>query len=223
MSGWYFLSSLETWAEAGTETLAAIGDGITAGIGATYNGFSSWPDKLAEQMQSDPLTENISVVNASFSGATLSEETVERCLSGISGVHGVIILLGAEDIVSAQFDTSQLITDQLKEITKQLHSQGLSVFCGTVTPFEGDNIYYSELHEKIRQSVNAFITGPEAGLDGFIDFANFLCRAENPSKMQTVYDSGDGLHPSAFGHDAMAKAAYGTVREAELASRGDEQ
>lgn len=213
MSSWYFLSRVDTWATAGTEVIACFGDSITDGGSSTYNVFNGWPENLSSILQSDPATQKFSVVNAALGDNSLitdgstSKSRFEHDVLDLPGVHSVIILIGANDIPTAQYDTSQNLINEYKEMIEACHERGISIYAGTLTPFEGNTVYYSELHEKIRQSVNEFIMSVDSGFDGFVDFSNLLCYAETPSKMQSVYDSGDGLHPNSDGYDVMARAA----------------
>ena len=74
-------------------------------------------------------------------------------------------------------------------------------------------MWYSELHEKTRKTVNEWMMSDESGFDGYIDFAGVTCYAEKPQTLQTLYDSGDGLHPNANGYDVMGKAAAEVMEE----------
>lgn len=221
MSSYYYLCRMDAWALAGTETVVCFGDSITDGACATYNGFNSWPDNLSRLMQSDPATQNISVVNTGIGGNAIfggvgdaARTRFERDVLDIPGVHHVIILIGINDLPGAQYDTSEEIINEYKAMIKACHDRGISIYAGTITPFEGNTIYYSQLHEQIRRSINEFIIRPDSGFDGYVDFSNVLCYAENLAKMQTIYDSGDGLHPNANGYDVMGKAANEMLRDA---------
>lgn len=226
MSSWYYLCRVDTWALAGTEVVVCFGDSITDGLCATYNGFNGWSDILSELMQSDDSTKNISVVNTAISRNALSggigpsaKNRFERDVLNIPGVRHVIILIGTEDIPSAQYDTSKDIIDEYKKLISTCHKRGISIYAGTLTPFGGNQAYYSELHEKIRQNINSFIISPDSGFDEFIDFSQVLCKSENLSELQSIYDSGDGLNPNAAGYSVMARAA----REALLAAWQSEE
>lgn len=220
MSSYYFLSRIDTYALAGTETLVCFGDSVTGGAGSSYNGFDSYPEALAKILNSDPKTENISVVGASVSelglfseGSSSAKRRFENDVLNMPGVHSVMLLIGGDDIKSAQYDISSEMADAYKDLTEACHRRGITVYAGTIPPFEGNTLYYSELHEKIRKSVNEFIMSADSGFDGFVDFATILCRAENDSKLQSDYDSGDSLHPNAAGYEAMAKAAAEMLNE----------
>ncbi len=214
MSSWYFLTRAETWAPAGTEVTVCFGDSLTDCGCATYNGFNGWPESLSALLQSSPATSNMSVVNAAIAGNGIfggtgdpARDRFERDVLDVPGVHKVIILIGLNDIAEAQYDTAPEIIDEYKKMAEQCHSRGISIYAGTIPPFEGNTLYYSELHEKIRGEINEYIASPESCFDGFVDFSQVLCYAENPSRLQSVYDSGDGLHPTPSGLEAMAKAA----------------
>lgn len=226
MSSWYFLCRADVWAAAGTETLVCFGDSITDGNGSTYNGFNSWPDRLSAILQSDDSLKNISVVNTAVSDTSFFGETgssvkfrFERDVLDIPGAHSVIILIGIRDISTAQYDTSSEIIEEYRKIIEQCHKRGISIYAGTITPFGANTAYYSELHEKTRNALNDFIISPDSGFDGYIDFAQVLCKAEDHSQMQQIYDSGDGLHPNSSGYDVMAKAANEVIQS----SRSEEE
>lgn len=211
MSSLYFLNRADTYAPAGTETVVCFGDSIADSYGSTYNRFNGWAESLSKIMQNGDSSKRFSVIecateNASLFGSNSIEKLFERDVLNIPGVHKVVILIGANDIPSAQYDISKEMAEEYKKLIEACHERGISIYAGTLTPFEGNTAYYSELHEGVRLGVNEFIAGEGSGFDGYVDFSNLLCYAESPSKLQAVYDSGDCIHPSAAGYEAMAKA-----------------
>lgn len=207
MSSTYFLSRVDVWATAGTETVVCCGDFISDVSG--YNGFNSWVEQLSEQLQKHPEAQNISAVTYSLPDNSVARtlERIEDDILTIPGVRGVVLQLGDNDISLAQADTSDKIIENFKKIIGICHANGVSVYACTIPPFEGNIVYYSELHEKIRGAVNLYITNPSSGFDGYIDFAQILCYAEKPAKMQPQYDSGDGITPNPEGQKVMGMAA----------------
>ena len=75
------------------------------------------------------------------------------------------------------------------------HEAGVKVYAGTMTPIKG-NSYYSELHEKIRTTVNDFVMSADSGFDGYIDFSAAIARDDDPAQMKDEYNCawGDFLH-----------------------------
>ena len=66
-------------------------------------------------------------------------------------------------------------------------------------------MYYSEMGDQVRQSVNEWIRS-SGEFDAVVDFDRALRDPNEPSKLAAAYDSGDHLHPSDAGYIAMAKA-----------------
>ena len=66
--------------------------------------------------------------------------------------------------------------------------------------------YYSEAGEAKRQAVNALIR-QSTKFDGIIDFDLALRDPADASILRAAFDSGDHIHPSDAGYEAMAKAA----------------
>lgn len=219
MGCWYYLNRMDVWSEAGTRTLVVLGDSISDGVGASANLYSSWPDKLAEMLSGNPDTRRISVVNMGISGNVLTGEwgdtaknRLERDVLSVSGARYCILLIGINDIGGAQSDISESIISDYKQIIQSCHERGIKVYAGTLTPTKG-NLYYSELHEKIRLEVNKFIMSDGSGFDGVIDFSSAIASDDDPSKMKDEYNCpwGDYLHPGDKGYERMAVKAYETL------------
>ncbi len=216
MSSWYYITRLDVWSEAGTKAVVCLGDSITDGACSTYNQYQSWCDQLAYMLNSNPSTENISVVNMGISGNMLTGDyddtalnRLERDVLSVSGVRYVILLIGINDVGTAQADISDEMIECYKEIISQCHAAGIKVYAGTLTPVKG-NFYYSELHEKIRTAVNEFLTSDDSGFDGVIDFASAIASEEDSAQMADEYNgsTADYLHPGDAGYARMAKEAY---------------
>ncbi|MCD8107119.1 MAG: GDSL-type esterase/lipase family protein [Oscillospiraceae bacterium] len=216
MSSWYYITRLDVWSEAGTKAVVCLGDSITDGACSTYNQYQSWCDQLAVMLNSNSDTENISVVNMGISGNMLtgdSDDTalnrLERDVLSVSGVRYVILLIGINDVGTAQADISDEMIECYKEIISLCHAAGLKVYAGTLTPVKG-NFYYSELHEKIRTAVNEFLTSDDSGFDGVIDFASAIASEEDSAQMADEYNgsTADYLHPGDAGYARMAEEAY---------------
>jgi len=91
-----------------------------------------------------------------------------------------------------------------KQIITQAHARHLKIFGATILPFQGFK-GWTERGEVVRRIANRWILESHA-FDGLIDFASALADPTNSARLATQYDSGDHLHPSSAGHEAMARA-----------------
>ncbi len=232
-SSYYYLCRMDTYAKAGTRTLVCIGDSITDGACATFNGFDGWVDVLAEKMQADPRTAHISVVNTGIGGNAIlggnwgepTKDRFERDVLNVPGVHYAVVMIGINDIGAAQEDISEQIISEYKVMIEKAHAKGIKLYACTLTPVKG-NFYYSELHEKIRLAVNSFILSPDSGFDGVIDMSLAISKEDDPAQMKDEYSCGDYLHPGALGYEAMGNEAYYSLTEiweAEAAAAVDSE
>lgn len=217
LSSWYYLSRLEIFGEAGTKTIVAIGDSITDAACSTFNGFDGWTEQLAKMLAQNPETKHLTLANTAISGngllngfATPVKDRFERDVLNINGVRYVLLMIGINDIGGAQEDISDDLIAQYKVLIEKCHERGIKIYACTLTPVKG-NFYYSELHELIRDNVNAFILSEDSGFDGVIDMSMALASASDIDQMEDIYSCGDYLHPGAKGYEKMAQEAYGTL------------
>jgi lysophospholipase L1-like esterase len=202
---WYILSGLDTFADA--KAIAILGDSITDGRGSTTNGNNRWPDALARRLQQSGNTK-VAVLNQGIGGNAVTTgglgptglSRFSRDILGQSGVRWVIIFEGVNDIGASNVSASTL-TSAYDTLIAQARGQGLRVYGATITPF-GSNTYYSAAHESVRQSVNTYIRSGK--FDAFIDFDAAVRDTSNPPRLQTQYDSGDGLHLNPAGYQKLA-------------------
>jgi lysophospholipase L1-like esterase len=105
----------------------------------------------------------------------------------------------AKELVSAQD-----IIAGYRQIIDRAHQHGIKVFIATILLHEGAD-YYTEDGESIRAAVNQWI--PTSGTaDGYFDFDKAVRDPSHPTRFRDGYHSGDNLHPSAIGYQAMADA-----------------
>ncbi len=215
---WYFLSRVETYAEAGTKTIVCFGDSITDGVGATHNGFDTWPEVLAEKLLQTSDTKNLSIANTAISGNAVfggvgqaAKDRFERDVLNVAGVRYVIIMIGINDIGYAQADISEDIIAEYKVMIEKCREKGIKIYACTLAPTKGHPGYYSELHELIRDKVNDYILSEESGFDGVIDMSMALASESDLDQMQSIYATSDWLHPNATGYERMGDEAYRTL------------
>lgn len=119
-----------------------------------------------------------------------------------------MIFEGVNDIGSA---SSTSIADELIEAYQQIittaRESDIPIFGATITPILGSS-YEDDTREEARQIVNEWIrgsvNGTDVGFDGIADFDEILSDPSNPGYLKPEYDSGDYLHPSVAGYQAIA-------------------
>ena len=202
--------------------VVAIGDSITEGSGSTFNALASYPDYLARRVAADSQLAGYSVVNAGIGGNRLLGDDVvaafgERLINRfdrdalkVTGASHVIVLIGINDIgIGAQSPrlarSAAELQAGLKTLVEQARAAHIKIFLGTVPPFEGAS-YYSTEGEAKRQALNTWIRGNSAQATGIVDFDAATRDPALPTRLLALYDSGDQLHPSDKGYEAMSRA-----------------
>jgi len=143
--------------------------------------------------------------NAQFGPSALSR--FDRQVLQQQGVTHVIVLESINDIGMA-FESESPTVEELiaghTSMVERAHAQGLLIYGGTLTPFEGA-FYFRDVGETKRQAFNEWIR-TSGVYDAVIDFDAAVRDPDQPSRFQEAYQSGDWLHPSDEGYRAMAQA-----------------
>lgn len=220
---WYFASEIDVLNDADYAVVACLGDSITDGRGCTTNANNRWTDVLAERINVAGM--NISVVNDGIGGNSINNwglgesgrDRYEKEIKDRTGLKYLIVLEGINDIGGKKEDvfTGDMtkcpedgkittgIIEAYQEIINKAHDQGIKVIGGTILPC-GNNGYYNENMEQMRQRINEWIR-EEGNFDAVIDFDAVMRDPDDPTKMKAEYDSGDGLHPGPEGYRAMGE------------------
>jgi lysophospholipase L1-like esterase len=234
---WYQLAGVEVLAAPGVHTVAAIGDSITDGHGATTDGNDRWTDALALRLRANAIND-VGVVNTGIGGGRLLLDGLgpnlasrfERDVLARAGVSHAVVMIGVNDLgvqhknkEDSPAGRASLLAD-LRQAHRQLvqaaHARGVCVIGATITPYAGSGYYAPGAdNEQDRQSYNKWIR--ESGVfDGVADFDAALRDPARPDRILKPYDSGDGLHPSPAGFRAMADAVpLADLKTCRIASR----
>ena len=227
---WYWLSDLEVWTADRTGAVVTLGDSITDGVGARQGSYGDWPDLLAKRLQAKSGTSSLAVLNEGIGGNRILYDGAglnalarfDRDVLVQPGVRDLIVLEGINDIgwphmkprtgkdgtmskegpFAAQGVTADDLIGGLRQIAERAHEHHIKVFAATLTPYEGAD-YFSQDGEAVRQAVNQWIRTSGA-FDGVVDFDAAVRDPAHPSQFRQDYQSGDHLHPSAAGYNAMA-------------------
>ena len=202
--------------------MVAFGDSITDGAAATPESNGSYPSALARRLLK---TSRLAVVNGGISGNRVLHDGMgvsalarfDADVLARPGVRSVIVLEGINDIgfpaippgafgpqnpFSAEAVAADDIIAGLQQMIERAHARGIRMFGATLTPFEGA-AYANAAGESKRAAVNQWIRTSKA-FDGVVDFDAMVRDPKNSLRILPGYDSGDHLHPSNAGYQAMA-------------------
>jgi lysophospholipase L1-like esterase len=223
-TSWYWLTGVEVQAHRNTFAVATLGDSITEGCCdfANVDTNQRYPDFLAQRLLDRyPGEVQAAVLNAGISGNRILNDSfgpnaqvrLDPDVLTQSGVTHVILLEGINDIGFSEFlgPAEEVSADEIiagyKQIIERVHTLGLKIFVGTLLPYY-NALYFSPAGEDKRQAVNEWIRTSNSH-DGVIDFDEVMRDPSQPGPYPSLlpaYDSGDNLHPSAAGYEAMSNA-----------------
>jgi len=214
---WYVISGIDVLAEANSRAVACFGDSITDGRGSTDDKQNRWTDVFATQLQSNPATQNVAVLNQGIGGSSLcgnwwdakwpsGEGRLEKDVLKQVNVKYMIVLYGINDIVYSNKNANDVITAH-KNIIKRAHTAGIKAYGSPILPFRqfGE---YNDQRNRIREEVNKWILNTPAsqgGYDAVIDWESVM-KDPNDALSLNRQLAEDGLHPNAAGYEKMGKA-----------------
>jgi lysophospholipase L1-like esterase len=224
-----FLSGVEVQRNR-ARVVVALGDSITDGVGSTLGANRRWPDILAERLASRRRGQPFGVVNHGISGnRVLGDGAGESALArfdrdvlSVPGVTHVIVFEGVNDLGFAygRFEgplaalrglmaqgvpaTEANMIAGYRQLIARAHAKGLKIYGATIAPYQGA-AYFSAEGEAMRQAVNAWIRD-SGEFDAVLDFDAVLRDAAQPAQMAEGLHSGDFLHGSDAGYEALAES-----------------
>ncbi|MEV0370760.1 SGNH/GDSL hydrolase family protein [Streptomyces sp. NPDC050636] len=216
---WRYLTGVDVWSTKAHGTVVAIGDSITDGITSTAGANHRWTDFLAARLRDEPGAPRYGVLNQGISGNRLLVNgsrfspnngpsvlsRLDRDVLSRTGVKAVIVEVGLNDLFKSprQLDPEKIVAG-MRQIVREAHARGLRVTGSTLTPFGGHRGYSDQLNS-VREQVNRIIRAGTV-YDQVVDFDKALRDPVAPVRLLPAYDSGDHLHPSDAGNQAMANA-----------------
>ncbi|MBQ3090538.1 MAG: lipase [Oscillospiraceae bacterium] len=216
----YFLTNVSVYTSTENRTIVCYGDSITA---------QDWPDYLT--LRCKELGKNhTAIVRRATSGSRILREydNITYASYGLKGsrrfhhevptdgADTVIIQHGINDIIHpvgtdvnpfrpmSDLPTVEEMITGLKRYIYYCRAFGYKVYVGTLLPIEGWRTY-APFRDELRNAYNDWIRTTNL-IDGCIDFDKALRDPANSAAFRKDCDSGDHLHPSAFGYLQMAGA-----------------
>jgi lysophospholipase L1-like esterase len=213
---WYIVAGVEV--QGTTNAVVALGDSITDGRGSIPGTNGRWPDDLARRAP------GLGVLNKGIGGNRLLLDGLgpnalarfDRDVLSEAGVRWLVLFEGINDLgtltrdaaVSDEEHAALIVrmTVAYRQLIDRAHAHGLKVMVGTLTPWMGFDYYHPDAaNEADRRAVNAWLR-TQAHADALVDFDALLRDPAAPDHLAAAYDSGDHLHPSPAGYQAMANA-----------------
>jgi lysophospholipase L1-like esterase len=206
---WYTITGVDVLADVSSKAVITLGDSITDGRGSTTDNNDRWPDDLARRLNTNAPTSSVAVLNQGIGGNNVGSGGLGPPLQarfyrdGLSqsGERWLIIFEGVNDI-GGSASASSLIT-AFQQFISMAHAHNLLVYGATITPF-GGNTYFTTPHETVRETVNTWIRTNNL-YDAVLDF-DAVVRDSTLTNLQAAFNSGDGLHLTPAGYQAMANS-----------------
>lgn len=209
----FFLGRVEVATAKPTNVLVAFGDSITDGTQSGTDANRRWPNLLEARMASAGV--RMSVVNGAIGGGRVLTDGVgpnalsrfDRDVIAQPGVTHLTVMEGINDIGAAGANPTPSVADLItghRQMIARAHARGIKVIGATLTPFEGA-AYWTPEGEAKRQALNTWIRNSKE-YDEVLDFDAVLRDPMKPTKSKPEFDSGDHLHPSPAGYEAMANS-----------------
>jgi lysophospholipase L1-like esterase len=221
---WYLLAAVDVAGPVPGKSIVTLGDSITDGHGATTNGNNRWPDVLARRLQADASMRAVGVLNAGIGGNRLLLDGAgpnalarfDRDVLVPASVAYVMVFEGVNDLgvltrdgaVSKEEHDAMVhqITSAYAQMIEKAHAHGIKVIGATITPYTGSDYYHPAAeNEADREAINQWIRMP-GHFDAVVDFDKVVRDPAHPTQLLPSYDSGDHLHPSVAGYEAMGSA-----------------
>jgi lysophospholipase L1-like esterase len=216
-----FLNRVDVLASRRTAAVAAFGDSITAGYGASLARPAGarntrWPDFLARRLIASHL--RLSPVNAGIGGNRLRADAplyfpsfgprafdrLRPDVLDLPGITDAVVALGINDIGSTPSDS---VVDRVigarRRVAKRLQRRGINVLEATLTPALG---LVGRRADAARRAVNHWIRTRRRS--HVVDFDRALRDPGRPGYLRAKYDSGDHIHPNAAGYERLARAIH---------------
>ncbi|WP_214401214.1 GDSL-type esterase/lipase family protein [Pseudonocardia lacus] len=217
IGSWSVLTGLDVFTTRPVNALVAVGDSITDGVGSSVGVDQRWTDALARRLtdpSADPVARMV-VLNAGISRNRLLGDDperdgdspltrFERDVLAPSGATDVVLHIGTNDIAVGH--NAIEVVDGLRKYVARVRAEGRRIYLTTITP-SAAGAHGTLGATGTRNSVNAWIRaqGPTMS-NGVFDFAAAVADPADRDRLAPQFDSGDGLHLSAAGYQALADA-----------------
>jgi lysophospholipase L1-like esterase len=212
-SSYYLLANLDVQNNGALGAVVAFGASITDGFASAQDANHRWPDFLATRLNTAGI--EVGVLNQGVNGNQLlvdgsGQSALHRFARDVLAQPRVRWVIISDDPINDLGDqrpppSGGQLTQGLSELLTNAHQAGVKVLCSTLTPFQGAS-YWTAAGETGRDDYNAFVRSPASGCDAIVDQDTATHDPSKPTWYLPADDSGDHLHPSDQGRQAIADA-----------------
>lgn len=171
----------------------SIGDSLT------YDG------RYISKLQGN-LNDRYRILNKGINGNTTAQ-MLARFATDILPTGKYVIIWGGVNSVRADVSAASIESD-LQAMYDAAHVMGLVIVAINITPIK-TSIYWTSGRQTVLDAVNAWVMASDA--DYKIDAYSLLESSAGSDTLLSAYDSGDHLHLSAAGYNAVADNIYNHV------------
>ena len=189
-----------------------LGRGLSALFGDADTSYKAKSANVTSIVNEKSLAPRMVAIEKLQPGTYQPRNRFDEDVLSPPGVKWLIVLEGINDIGQGAranalpenaVTAAELIAAD-RQMIERAHLRGIKGMGATLTPY-GGAAYSSEKGEAIREAVNTWIrTG--GAFDAVVDFEAATRDPNNPKQFRAEFDSGDHLHPSDAGYQAMADA-----------------
>ncbi|WRS28503.1 sugar-binding protein [Oscillospiraceae bacterium MB08-C2-2] len=211
---WFALCNVDVKAPEKNKSIVLFGDSITDGYGVTNERYTRWGDVLMNNLQGNPITSHLSVINMGIGTNALlggtnplaAKDRFARDVLNQPGVGYVVFLIGVNDLPGSSQTATNMIA-AFDTMFKAAANKGIKVYGGTISP-RGS----TAAQDANRQTVNAWIRQQyaEEKIYGLADFDTLLRNPDNQSALIPSY-AADSIHPNATGYSLMGDYVYSLI------------
>lgn len=214
LQSWVALAAVDVEVPRPVMSIAALGDSLTDGTGATFGTGAAWPDVLARSFDGEATVLNAGIASNLVADKLLPPDDpiyddlpdpiADRLTTDVlsrDGVTDLVVLAGLNDVIFAvDPEPVDAVIEAYEAILDRAHEKGLRVIGATLTPGAFD-----EERESRRVAINRWIRTSGA-FDVVVDLDQLVADPASPSHLLPEYDSGDGIHLGDAGYAAVAGA-----------------
>ena len=213
---WFVLCNVDVLASSASKSIVTFGDSITDGYGVSNEQYTRWGDALMTDLQGNPATSHLSVINMGIGTNSLLNGTnplsargrFERDVLNQPGVGYVVFQMGVNDLPGNTQTAANMIA-AYEGLFEAAAAKGIKVYAGTVSP-RGSTV----TQDANRQTVNNWMRQQyaEGKVYGLADFDLLLRNPDGQNNILPLYRN-DSIHPNAVGYKAMGDYIYSLILE----------